>query len=298
MRPLRLLGIYIAVVFLGGALLAPWLYWLVQSMAETFPELAREPFHRYVNRSLLALALIGLFPLLKALGATSPRDIGLTRPSGQWKNLMGGFLLGFLSLALLAGAALMFGPRDFRDEIEPVRLVRRLGNAALTAVVVSVLEEILFRGALFGSLRKVFHWVLALVLSSMIYALVHFMESARATGPIEWYSGLQLLPQMLRGFGVLDAVIPGFFNLTAAGMLLGLAYQRTGTLYFPIGLHAGWIFWLKSYGLLTSGPRGVHDLWWGTAKLINGWAALPVLAAVLLAFSLLPMTRKREQPAL
>jgi membrane protease YdiL (CAAX protease family) len=263
-------------------------------MAGQFPDLANAPFHRFVNRALLGLALLGLYPLLKALGAESPGDIGLTRPAGQWKNLGGGFLLGFISLALLAGAALAFGPRDFREEIETARLVRRLGSAALTAMVVSVLEEVLFRGALFGSLRRVFHWGLALVLSRMIYAIVHFMESARAPGPVTWHSGLQLLPLMLRGFADIDAVVPGFFNLTLAGMLLGLAYQRTGTLYFPIGLHAGWIFWLKSYGLLTTGPRAAHDAWWGTARLINGWAALPVLAAVLLAFSLLPMTRKRE----
>ena len=64
MRPLRALVIYIAVVFVGGALLAPWPYWLVQTGAQTSPKPANAPFHRYVNRSWLIPALAGLWPLL------------------------------------------------------------------------------------------------------------------------------------------------------------------------------------------------------------------------------------------
>ena len=38
MRPLSALVIYIAVVFIGGALLAPWLWWLAQTGAHRFPQ--------------------------------------------------------------------------------------------------------------------------------------------------------------------------------------------------------------------------------------------------------------------
>ena len=113
MRPLRALVIYIAVVFVGGALLAPWLYWLAQSFAHTFPRLVGSPFHRYVNRSLLALALAGLWPLLRNLGATSWREIGLVSPAGHWRKLVGGLLLGFISLALVAAITLATLAMDF-----------------------------------------------------------------------------------------------------------------------------------------------------------------------------------------
>ena len=256
MRPVRALALYLVVVFVGGALLAPWLFWLTQSFAHDFPRLANSPFHRFVDRALLGIALIGIWPLLKSLGATSWRDVGLVSPRGQWKNLGGGFLLGFISLAVAAGLAIGFGARHLNTQFAPNKIAEKLLGAAATAIVVAILEEILFRGAVFGSLRKVFHWKFALVLSSMIYAIVHFMESARQTGDMTWLSGLQLLPQMLRGFGDWQAIIPGFFNLTMAGMLLGLAYQRTGNLYFSIGLHSGWIFWLKSYGISHEKGRG------------------------------------------
>ena len=59
MRPLRALGIYFLVVFAGGALLAPLLYWLAQSFAAEFPKIAHSAFHRYVSRSLEGIALLG-----------------------------------------------------------------------------------------------------------------------------------------------------------------------------------------------------------------------------------------------
>src|SRR6266508_4377813 len=102
MRPVRSLVIYTGVVFAGGALLAPWLYWSVQLLGAQVPALhglANQPFHRYVHRSLLALALIGLWPLLRSLGVRGGPDVGLVRPAGQWRRLAGGFALGFVSLA-------------------------------------------------------------------------------------------------------------------------------------------------------------------------------------------------------
>jgi membrane protease YdiL (CAAX protease family) len=287
------LAIYIAVVFIGGALLAPWLYWLAQPLAHEFPKIASSPFHRFVHRSLLGLALIGLWPLLKSLGAASLREAGLVWPAGQWRRVGGGFLFGFISLALVAGAAVLSGARHWNPMMSPRLLAQRLAGIALTAVVVAVLEELLFRGGVYGLLRKVFNWGFALLLSSMVYAMVHFMEPARLVGAVTWHSGLELLPQMLGGFGDPRAVVPGFFSLTLAGLLLGWAYQRTGNLCFSIGLHAGWIFWLKSYGMLTTAAAGSNVWWWGTSKLIDGWFAMGVLGLGVLVFARLPLEREK-----
>jgi len=293
MRPLRALAIYIAVVFIGGALLAPWLYWLAQSFAHEFPSLARHPFHRYVDRSFLVLALLGIWPLLKSMGATSLKEAGLVWPAGQWGRLGRGFLLGLVSLAVVAGLALASGARQLKPMMPLPYLGGKLLGIALSAIVVAVLEEILFRGGVFGSLRKVFHWCFALVVSSLVYAIVHFLERAEITGAVTWYSGLELLPRMLHGFVDLRALVPGFFNLTLAGILLGLAYQQTGTLYFSIGLHAGWIVCLKGYGLFTREVAGASNWWWGTSQLINGWFSLTVLITLLLIFTQLPLGRKK-----
>lgn len=282
MRPVRALGIYIIAVFIGGALVAPWLYWLTQVFSQWVPHLASSPFHRFVNRSLLGIALLGLWPLLRSLDAKHWDDLGLVNPKGNGPRLAFGFCAGFVSLALVAGLALASGARTLTAH--PERLGQRLAGAALTAMAVAVLEEVLFRGALFGTLRQAMGWIAALIISSVIYALVHFMESAKQTGPVLWYSGLDLLPRMLRGFGDWHALVPGFFTLTLAGSWLALSYQRTGNLYFSIGLHAGWIFWLKSYGNLTHEVPGANAWVWGGGKLLDGWMALLIITLMFLCF--------------
>ncbi|MCX8092140.1 MAG: CPBP family intramembrane metalloprotease [Verrucomicrobiae bacterium] len=278
MKPFGALALYAVGVFLGGALLAPWLYWLARAGAGLWPGIADEPFHRFVNRALLGLALIGLWPLLRALGVRSWADLGLVRPAGQWRRLAGGFVLGLFSLALVAALALAAGARRFDATLTFGKLAGKLGGAVLTAVVVATLEEILFRGGIFGGLRRAWDWRGALVVSSGIYALVHFFAPARHGGEVTWLSGLTLLPQMLRGFADLHALVPGFFTLAVAGVLLAWAYQRTGNLFFSIGLHAGWIFWLRSYRVLTD-PTPEAGVWfWGSNRLIDGWLALGALA--------------------
>jgi CAAX protease family protein len=291
MRPLWALLIYLAVVFIGGALFAPWLYWFAQH--QPFPKIAGAPFHRFVDRSLLFFALAGLWPAFRALGAKSWREIGLIPPYGHSKELYGGLALGFFSLAIVAGMAIGFGVRVISADLTPHKIVGTIFGAIGTAVVVAVLEEILFRGGLFGGLRRVIYWPFALLVSSAIYALAHFLQRGEITGAIAWNSGLILLPQMFRGFMDFYALIPGFFNLTLAGILLGLAYQRSGNLYFSIGLHAGWIFWLKIYGALTFGPTRDTSWFWGSGKLIDGWLAFFVLAITLFIFRFLPLGEKR-----
>jgi uncharacterized protein len=296
MRPIGALLIYLIVVFVGGALLAPWLYWLVQTVAPD-SQLAHNPFHRFVNRSLLALALIGIWPLLHSLGATSLRDVGLVNPAKQWKLFLAGFAVGFGSLACAAVIILAAHERQFNSTLTFGQLASGVAGAIGTAFGVAIVEEILFRGAIFGGLRRFWDWRGALIFSSMVYAIVHFLQKADLPGPIVWSSGLQLLPQMLRGFADWDAVVPAFFNLTLVGILLGLAYQRTGNLYCSIGMHAGWIFWLRAYGMLTVATHeNVTNPFWGSQKLIDSWLAFCVLAAPLLTMMLMPVRKTRISP--
>jgi membrane protease YdiL (CAAX protease family) len=280
------------VVFAGGALLAPWLWWLAQNGAHTFPGIAATPFHRFVDRSFLILALAGLWPLLRALGAKSPRDMGIIPPYGQFGKFSGGLALGFFSLAVVAVMAVGLHGRVLTENITAHKIVGTIFSATLTAAVVAALEEILFRGGIFGGLRRMIYWPFALAISGAIYALAHFFQRAEITGDIRWNSGFRLLVQMSRGFVDFHALVPGFFSLTLAGILLGLAYQRTGNLYFSIGLHAGWIFWLKTYGAFTADAPDAKIWFWGGGKMIDGWLAFFVLAATLALFKFLPLQKR------
>src|ERR1051325_7773073 len=119
MRPLRLVLLYLAVVFLGGALLAPWLYRLVEWGGGYSPKLAHlgaQPFHRYVNRSILVLALAGLRPLWRGRGIDAWSALGVTKPAGNWTRLALGFFLGFASLACVAVLAVTCGGRALKPD--------------------------------------------------------------------------------------------------------------------------------------------------------------------------------------
>ena len=106
MRLARSLTIFLLVVFLGAALLSPWLHKAVQQLGQQVPalsSLANQPFHRFVTRSLLVLALVSLWPLVKAMGLRSKKDLGIVPLAGNGDNLRKGFLIGFGMLALAIG---------------------------------------------------------------------------------------------------------------------------------------------------------------------------------------------------
>lgn len=243
----------------------------------------------------MILALAGLWPLLRKLQIRSWNDLGFAPLRLHWKKSAAGFSLGFGSLAVLSLMTICFGVRTISVGHSEKALVAKLLEVTATAVIIAILEETLFRGALYGALRKVIRpWPYALLLSSGIYSLLHFFGKAAAPDSIEWTSGLTTLSTMLAGFADFDSLFPSCINLLIVGIILGVAYERTGNLYFSIGLHAGWIFWLKSYGTLTIRIFKGHSALWGTAKLVDGWLATALLAAV---FAFLFFWRKNSQPA-
>jgi membrane protease YdiL (CAAX protease family) len=299
MQPLPAFLIYLAVVFIGGPLLAPWVYWFVQNFLDGWTYLVEQPFRRYVNRCMLLFALAGMYPLIRAFGAKSFRDLGLVDPRGHLGKLAGGFSLGFVSLAVIVGVCMIAGVRVLEYGMDGGRFAKILFEAALAGIAVSLIEETLFRGAVFGAFRRVMPWGTAALISSSIYAILHFMKPVDDMTADTWYSGLVVVGHMYSGFANWGEVIPGFFNLTLAGMLLALAYQRSGNLWFSIGLHGGWIFWRRAYGAITDRPRvdGVevppspYEWFFGTKTMVDGW-----LAALVLVVALVVVSKWRFQP--
>ena len=282
MNPVRALSVYLAAVFAGAATLAPWLYRAVQHLAPD-SGIAHQPFHRYVNRCLLAGALLGLHPLLRSLGIRSGSSLGWVTPTREGRRLGSGLALGFASLALAAAVPLIAGVRATVVDVSAGELIRHLLNASVSAALVAILEELLFRGAVFGSLRRLHGFTAASLLSSGLYSLVHFFDRPAPPDVVGAWTGWSTLGAMLHGFTELDRLIPGFLSLAVAGWLLAWCREQTGSLTVSIGLHAGWIFWLKSFGFIT---RDTHSPgtsgFWGTAKLYDGWPAFVILFAVAL----------------
>lgn len=291
MRPLRAVLIYIAAILLCGALVAPWLYHIAQSVSETFPALAQQPFHRFVSRTMLATALVGLWPFLRATGLASASALGLVGHPHQIRWLSTGFLVGVGTVMLVAVCVLATGARKLDPGLAGTGWLGKLAGITATAVVVGMLEEVLFRGALFGALRRVWHWAFALVVSSVLFASAHLIQGARVEGTVGWLTGFVVLGRMFEGFCYWHRLMPTFINLTLVGVVLCIGYHRTRSLHFPIGLHAGWVFALKIYGWLTAKAEQANTVFWGTHKFIDGWLAFFVL--VVLCVILLRVLRHR-----
>jgi membrane protease YdiL (CAAX protease family) len=293
-RPVGALALYLLAVFAGGALLAPWLYWGVQALAGSVPALAdvaEMPFARYVNRALMLTALLGLPLYIRGAGIRGWRDAGVPAGGIPWKRFGAAFAIGFVSLAAVCLVALAAGGRTLKPRT-PGEFAGQFLGALATALIVAVIEELLFRGAIFGGLRRAMRWPAALAWSSAVYAIVHFMARAANPPQVDWLSGLRVLPTMLAGMAELHTLIPAFLNLTLAGVILGLAYQWTDDLTASVGIHAGWIFWLKFYGFATASVEGADPWFWGTRKLVDGWLAFVALVVVL---SVLAMQRRRTR---
>jgi uncharacterized protein len=285
MRAALSLLVYLIVVFLGGAVLAPCLWWSAQWGAGHWPAMSRlaaNPFHRFLDRSLLGLAVLGVWPLARSAGMANWADLGFVKHKQAPLDFLRGFALGWASLAWVALLAVVCHARIWIPSHSSAGIGRHLLNATVSALLVAILEELLFRGALFGLLRKSMPWPAALAVSSAIYSLAHFIGSAELPGPVHWDSGLVLLGEMFRQS---PPLIPSFFTLFVVGAILALAYQRSGALYLSIGLHAGWIFWLKSYRLLLQ-QTGPGQPFWGSDNLIDGWVSLLVLIVVFVLVAL------------
>lgn len=270
---------YLVGVFLGGALLAPVLYHAVQDLAARDPAwqaLATQPFHRYVHRALLGLALVGLWPLLRLNGLRTPAALGWTSSPAAGRWLLRGLGLGVAGLGMAAALTLVAGGRTWRSGGEWGEALAILAGALGSAVAVAWIEETLFRGALQGTLRRCWPAWAAVVASSVVYAGVHFFARVRWQGAVEWHSGLAVVGRMLAGWADIAAWWPGGLNLVLAGLVLGAAFEATGNLYLPAGLHAGWVLAIKVYGASTQAVEAPVS-GWGTERLTDGWVVLPVL---------------------
>ena len=80
----------------------------------------------------------------------------------------------------------------------------------------------------------------------------------------------------------LEAFGPAAAGLFCVALLLSAARARTRTLWTPVGIHAGAVLVIFSYGALTD--RLATPAWAGTRLLYDGpvaWALMLVAAALL-----------------
>jgi hypothetical protein len=102
-------------------------------------------------------------------------------------------------------------------------------GAAIIFIIAAAAEEILFRGYPLQTMMRALPFLAAVIPSSVLFAYVHLDN-----------------PNVSWGFT--------FINTTLAGFWLAVAYLRTRSLWFPLGLHWAWNWTMGALlGLPVSG---------------------------------------------
>ena len=170
-------------------------------------------------------------------------------------------------------------------------------KALLSGLVVGVLEESLFRGALAGLLERGGGRLAALWGTSAVFAAVHFLkpDPSVKVGAVHWFSGFGLVPSMFHQFTQPLLLLGGFGTLMVFGLVLGMAARRTGSLWLSIGLHGGLVF-VKLVFAKGAELRLESLPWVGRQVEVGVW---PILTLVLMGFvsGLGQGVRRRAGPA-
>lgn len=234
--------VYFGAVLIFGALLAPPLFWAAQgAMAEgRLLFLKKYEFQKYFNRAVLIAAVGLLWPVLRWLRVPSWSGLSIKGISEGKGILIQGLLLGAGAMTVLAAVYLGLGVYDLRDEWS----AKIIGKALISAAVVGVLEESLFRGGLLMLFRRSMSSFGALWTSSAVFAAVHFIKPDPSVKiqTVAWNSGFLLAPHAFHQFAEPVLLASSFLTLLVFGWILGWAVERTGALWMSIGLHSGLVF--------------------------------------------------------
>jgi len=288
--------VYLLATVLLGVLLAPPLFWGARSLIAhgSFTFLARYDFETYFHRALLIAALVLLWPLARSLEIRKLDDLQLAPNPRRWRDLIAGILLSAVPLLCCAAILVAMPLFSIRANIN----WSGVGKVAAAAAFVPIIEETFFRGLVLGALLKTGRQWMSIFLTSVLYSIVHFLKAPDQTSPdVTWVSGFNSIGHAFVQFTDPLLVGAGLTTLFLIGWILAEARLLTRSLWLSIGLHAGWIFWLKSYGFLTEERPGTKQWFWGTGRLLDGWIALFILAIVLASVQRwLEVKRSAEMP--
>ncbi len=159
------------------------------------------------------------------------RALGWARHRGWLRDLLLGTLLGTVSLMIAALIATALG--GFKFSVAPSvpvsAFLKTFFGAAVIFIIAAAAEEILFRGYPLQTMMRALPFLAAVIPSSVLFAYVHLDN-----------------PNVSWGFT--------FINTTLAGFWLAVAYLRTRSLWFPLGLHWAWNWTMGAVlGLPVSG---------------------------------------------
>lgn len=177
-----------------------------------------------------AVSLVGWF-CSRVLEGLPFKALGWTFHHRWFVDWLKGTLLGALSL--IFAALIIFVSGGFKFSLTPLAMMGAVLKTVLTSALIFIIaaaaEEVMFRGYGLQTFTRARLALLGLIITSVLFSWVHLDN---------------------------PHVVPGwtFVNTMLAGIWLAIAYLRTRSLWFPLGLHWSWNWTMGALlGLPVSG---------------------------------------------
>jgi membrane protease YdiL (CAAX protease family) len=230
------------------------------------------PFPRIFDRTVMVSMLIVMLFAARDLNLIQLLRHGFIHPAApSIVRAIRGFVVAMIAIAILFGLALAVGGGGVGDREAAAALIPKY---FLSAIAIAFIEEAFFRAFLLGGMSDDVGNRIALVASAAIYAVSHLVRS-----PARFYitgyaptAGLMTLAHSVDQFTNPAIAIPTLIGLFLLGIVLGEAYILTGSVYFSIGLHCGFVLGAKLWPKIILNRAAIP--WW-----IAGGGAIPLIAA-------------------
>ncbi len=243
----------------------------------------RFPFPRIFDRTVMVTLLVALLCFARPLRLAELLRAGFARPRANLVRAGVGLLVALVAVHSLPSR----------------EIAMRASSAVVAAIVIGIIEEGFFRAFLLGGMERDFGGGGgAILISSAIYAMAHVVRA-----PAHYYligihpaAGMRNLAESAVRLSHPLATLPELLGLFLLGVVLGEAFLLSRTVYFSIGMHAGFVLCAKSWpAIADSGmrvPRWLAGR--GPVPLIGAPAAWAMAVALML---LLPTLIGRPAPA-
>ena len=246
-RTITLFLFFLVLALLTAALLTTPIYILLHPFTDI-------TFHRLLTHILSLSGLLFAFVYLKVNHLLNRQVVGYTSKLSIRHEMITGIAAGIGIMLVLELFLFGLGINILESslDISFATISILLLKAILAGLVIGLIEETLFRGAILGGFIAKMGTIAAVISSSMIYAAVHFLKfrALPADTDINWYTGLEMFQKGFYRFSD-PSIIDMFLTLFALGVLLSLVRIKKGNIYQCIGIHAGIVFTIKLINKIT-----------------------------------------------
>ena len=221
MRAIIIFCLFVVLTFFVGAVIAYPLKLLLDPVLGL-------AFRKYLTYATLISGLIISGVYLQLYNSLSLKAFGYSGKLFKFLNgMLNGFVYGMIIMLIIEVLLLVLGIHeiDTSRSVSMALVMERLTKALLAGLLIGLVEESIFRGALFTGLYKQTGAVITVFFSSLVYSTVHFIRyrDLPTDTDISWLTGISMMPEAFRRFHEWS-IVDYFLTLFIFGVLLGLFF--------------------------------------------------------------------------